>query len=56
MQSRVDLALQYLLHSGERFDYAAVKARANPEPIVVPIISIPSPDLRSYDELLKGHR
>ncbi len=48
----VACALDLLLEAGEPFDYAEVKAIAAPEPVTVPEISIPSPDLGAYDAML----
>ncbi len=54
MESLVETALQLLLESGKRFDYAAVKELAMPERISVPEVHIPAPDLHAYDQLLGG--
>lgn len=54
MESRVERALDDLLKAGERFDYVAVKAIAQPEEHRVPHVSIPEPDLKVYDRLLGG--
>lgn len=54
MQSLVETALQLLLESGQRFDYAAVKGLAVVEEITVPRVHIPAPDLAAYDRLLGG--
>jgi hypothetical protein len=48
----VEQALSTLLEGGEAFDYAAVKALAQPVAPAVPAIHIGVPDLRSYDALL----
>jgi transposase len=48
----VEQALSALLERGEAFDYAAVKALAQPAEPVVPVIHIGVPDLRRYDALL----
>jgi hypothetical protein len=48
----VEQALSTLLEDGEAFDYAAVKALAQPVAPAVPAIHIGVPDLRSYDALL----
>ena len=53
-ESRVEAALDALLTRGERFDYAAVKAIAAPEPRTVPDVCIPRPNLAAYDDLLAG--
>lgn len=52
METGVERALVELLESGSAFDYAAVKALAQPEPVSRPQVRIPTPDLRSYDALL----
>lgn len=52
MESLVERALGELLQQGEPFDYVRVKELANPEPILVPEISLPAPDLSAYDRLL----
>ena len=54
MESVVETALQLLLESGQRFDYAALKELAVPEEISVPQVHIPAPDLLAYDQLLAG--
>lgn len=51
-ESHVECALDLLLDTGEPFDYAAVKAIAKPEPVTVPQITIPKPDLTVYDAML----
>jgi hypothetical protein len=56
MEGPVERALATLLESGERFDYAAVKAIAAPEPVSVPAVNIGSPDLKRFDRLLGGGR
>jgi hypothetical protein len=48
----VEQALSALLDRGEAFDYAAVKAMAQPAAPAVPEINIGVPDLRRYDALL----
>jgi hypothetical protein len=48
----VEQALSALLERGDAFDYAAVKALAQPETPKVPEVSIGVPDLRLYDALL----
>jgi transposase len=48
----VEQALSALLERGEVFDYAAVKAMAQPAEPAVPEIHIGVPDLRHYDALL----
>ena len=52
LESQVDRALRELLETGERFDYATVRQLASPEPITVPTVTLPPPDLAAYDELL----
>ncbi len=56
MESLVETALQLLLETGKRFDYAAVKELAMPEEISVPKVHIPAPNLQAYDELLEVSR
>lgn len=51
-ESHVACALDLLLEAGEPFDYAAVKAIAEPEPVRVPAVTIPRPDLAVYDAML----
>ena len=48
----VEQTLAGLLDQGEALDYAAVKALAQPEVPVVPVIHIGAPDLAPYDALL----
>jgi hypothetical protein len=48
----VEQALSSLLERGEAFDYAAVKALAQPAEPAVPVIHIGVPDLSRYDALL----
>jgi len=48
-EADVEQALSLLLEAGERFDYVAVKELAKPEPIMVPMVHIPEPDLSVYD-------
>jgi transposase len=48
----VEQALAALLGRGEGFDYAAVKALAQPETPAVPALRIGAPDLGQYDALL----
>ena len=52
MESLVERVLGELLQDGEPFDYMRVKQLAKPEPILVPQISLPAPDLGAYDRLL----
>jgi len=56
MQSTVERALVTLLEARKRFDYAKVRALADPEPVAVPAIHLPTPDLSAYDELLEAMR
>lgn len=56
MQGPVERALEGLLESGKRFDYAAVKAVAAPEPVKVPQVRIGKVDLTRLDRLLGGDR
>lgn len=54
LEALVERVLGELLDSGETFDYAAVQALAKPAPVARPQVRIPSPDLGSYDALLRG--
>ena len=54
LQADVEEALSLLLEAGERFDYAAVKVLAKPEPVTVPVVRIPEPDLSVYDARFLG--
>ncbi len=54
LEAEVEQALDLLLESGERFDYVAVKELAKPEPVAVPKIEIPEPNLSLYDALIGG--
>lgn len=56
MECQVETALELLLEAKERFDYAAVKDLAAPEPREVPSVAIGTPDLTKYDELLEMSR
>jgi len=56
IESQVERALTELLERGESFDYARVRQLASPEPIAVPQVTLPQPDLGAYDRLLKGAR
>ena len=56
LESQVDRALSELLAAGEPFDYAGVRQRTSPEPIAVPQVTLPAPDLAVYDRLLAGAR
>ncbi len=53
-EADVEQALSLLLEAGERFDYVAVKALAKPEPVTVPAVHIPEPDLTVYDARYLG--
>ncbi len=52
-EAGVERALATLLSCGERFDYAAVKAIAQPDRPKVPSVHIDAPDLHQYDRLLQ---
>lgn len=52
MESLVETSLESLLAEGRRFDYAAVKQRAQPGRPEVPLLQLPAPDLGAYDGLL----
>ena len=52
MESLVESALAELLERGEAFDYLAVKSLASPDTPPHPVVQIPAPDLRVYDQLL----
>lgn len=54
MESDVERALVTLLERGQRFDYAAVKAIAQPDKPVVPDVAIRAPDFAAYDRLIVG--
>lgn len=56
LESQVEQALEELLGTGEPFDYAALKHKASPEPIVVPELTLPAPDLTAYDRMIAGAR
>jgi hypothetical protein len=51
-EHEVERALQALLDRGEPFDFAAVKALAQPAQPAVPELSIGAPELSTYDALL----
>jgi hypothetical protein len=55
-QDEVERTLGELLEGGERFDYAAVKDAVRPEPMAIPRIRLPEPDLSAYDRLIGGGR
>jgi len=52
MESDVHAALVALLGANERFAYVDVEAKVRPLEPEIPSISIPDPDLSSYDELI----
>lgn len=52
MECRVEAALATLLENGEDFDYVRVLAMVQPRRPARPHVSIPAPDLHSYDHLL----
>ena len=55
MESDVEVALDLLLESKQRFDVEAVKSVVGvAEPIDVPILRIPEVDLTTYDQLLSA--
>ena len=55
MEANVDSALYLLLEADEPFDYAAVRALAEPKPPEAPPLTLSSmPDLKVYDRLLTG--
>lgn len=56
MEATVERALTQLLEAGERFDYAAVKAVAAPEPVLVPAVKIGVVNLGGFDLLLRRAR
>ncbi len=56
MEAKVDATLAILLDRHESFDYLDVEALVRPCEPEVPLISIPAPDLRGYDELIGGAR
>jgi len=56
LEVRVEKALTELLDTGRPFDYARVKAVAQPAQRTVPQVAIPTPDLGHYDLLLGGAR
>ena len=56
MQGPVERALVELQDRHERFDYAAVKALAAPEPVLVPEVRIGVVDLTQFDRMLGGAR
>jgi hypothetical protein len=53
-ESSVAAALEALLSKGERFDYLALKALAQPEKPAVPDLAVLQPNLAVYDTLLAG--
>lgn len=54
MESKVHSTLAALLDRHECFGYADVEALVRPLEPDVPLVSIPAPDLRGYDELIGG--
>lgn len=54
LEADVELALATLLEARAPFDYAAVRALASPAQPTIPLLTIPRPDLLSYDKLLVG--
>jgi DNA-binding XRE family transcriptional regulator len=56
LETRVERALTSLLEAGVRFDYAAVKENADPEPVKVPYVEIGKVDLTKFDRMLGGAR
>jgi len=56
MEGPVERALAELLEAGQRFDYAAVKAIAVPQPVEVPVVTIGAVDLTQFDRLLGSAR
>ena len=55
MEATVESALDLLLEAGEPFDYAAVRALAEPKPPQAPPLTLSGmPDLKVYDRLLTG--
>ncbi len=52
MESRVEAALDELLGRDEPFDYAAVRELVTPDRPTVPQLSIGTPDLKRYDQLI----
>jgi hypothetical protein len=54
MQADVEAILEGMLERGERPDFLAVKALAQPEKTAVPTVNIPAPDPSVYDRLLVG--
>lgn len=56
MEGPVERALAHLLEAAERFDYADVKALAAPERVSVPVVTIGTVNLTSFDRMLGGAR
>lgn len=56
MEGPVARALEGLLGSDERFDYAKVKELAAPEPVSVPVVKIGQVNLARFDRMLGGAR
>jgi hypothetical protein len=53
-EATVAAALEALLSKGERFDYLALRALAQPEKPAVPDLAVLQPNLAVYDTLLAG--
>lgn len=51
-EATVERCLEGILSTGQRFDYAAVKAIAKPESPTIPEVKIGEPDLSRYDALV----
>jgi transposase len=51
-EALVERSLEQLLESGAAWDYAAVKALAQPETPAIPSVHVGTPDLAEYDRLL----
>jgi len=54
MQTDVEVALEVLLETEDRFDYLAVKALAAPDKPEIPVIEREDPNPAEYDRLLAG--
>jgi hypothetical protein len=54
MEADVERALERLLGSRVHFDYRTVEAVVRPRSLEIPELTIPEPDLSSYDALLGG--
>ena len=53
-EAAVEAALVELLASGARFDYAMVEAQVRPRESEIPQLSVGTPKLEVYDDLLLG--